>query len=353
LLLVGTFSLLTLADPAFTRDSVRAYRWVIVEPVLFYFLLTDIIATRRGLWRMADFFVAAAVAVAFVGLAQFALRSDTLVVEEVSRVQGVYQHPNNLALYLGRVLPFVICVGLFLPRGPRKWLYLAAAVPLAVTTLLTYSRGAYVAVALSVALAAAVGLVWGPGIKDAREARNRMVLVASGASILLGLLLIITAALLPLLPTRFTTIGSGVLRVELWISSLQMLRDHPIFGVGPDQFLNQFQAHYMAKAQEAEAFTAHPHNLLLDYWLTLGIMGVPILLWLLWRYFREALLKAKNVAMGRDGDLAGRAVALGLLASMLDFLLHGLVDNSYFLMDLAMIFWLCCGLLQLTRMRNA
>ncbi len=69
LLLVGTLSLLTLADPAFARDSARAYRWTIVEPVLFYFLITDVISTRRGLWRIADFFVAAAVVAALAGSA--------------------------------------------------------------------------------------------------------------------------------------------------------------------------------------------------------------------------------------------------------------------------------------------
>ena len=34
------------------------------------------------------------------------------------------------------------------------------------------------------------------------------------------------------------------------------------------------------------------------------------------------------------------------------FLVHGMVDNSYFLMDLAMIFWLSCGLLQLVRISS-
>jgi hypothetical protein len=58
---------------------------------------------------------------------------------------------------------------------------------------------------------------------------------------------------------------------------------------------------------------------------------------------------AQSMALERKGDVVSRAIALGLLAGMLDFLLHGLVDNSYFLMDLAMIFWLSCGLLQLER----
>ena len=350
MLLAGSIAMLTLADPSYAKDSARAFRWVLVEPILFYFLVTEIVQTRRALWRAADFFVATAVAIACLGIWQYAADTNTLAVEGVSRVYGVYQHPNNLALYLGRVLPFVLCAGIFLPRGWRKTLYLLASVPIALTTFLTFSRGAYLGVTVAVIIAAAVGLKWRPtraGRTGEIGARgDRWVLWASLGALLAGLLLVGTAALLPRVPERIYALGSGELRLELWQSSLRMLRDHPVFGVGPDQFLNQFQAHYITPAQQKESFTAHPHNIFLDYWLTLGIMGVPVLLWLLWRFFKEAAGKARSMATGAIRDLAGRAIALGLLASMLDFLIHGLVDNSYFLMDLAMIFWLSCGLLQ-------
>jgi hypothetical protein len=39
-----------------------------------------------------------------------------------------------------------------------------------------------------------------------------------------------------------------------------------------------------------------------------------------------------------------RALALGLMASMVDFLAHGLVDNSYFLVDLGFSFCLTLAL---------
>ncbi|HEV7217074.1 MAG TPA: hypothetical protein VGP33_18350, partial [Chloroflexota bacterium] len=42
-----------------------------------------------------------------------------------------------------------------------------------------------------------------------------------------------------------------------------------------------------------------------------------------------------------------RALALGVTASLVVALLHGLVDNSYFLADLAVLFWLALGSLQL------
>ncbi len=32
------------------------------------------------------------------------------------------------------------------------------------------------------------------------------------------------------------------------------------------------------------------------------------------------------------------------MASMADFLVHGMLDNSYFLIDLAVVFWLTFGL---------
>jgi O-antigen ligase len=199
-------------------------------------------------------------------------------------------------------------------------------------------------------IAVAVGLIWRPGRGEGIPWTRRRK-IAVGVASIAALLVIVTGVVIawPMMPERIRTLGSGTLRVGIWKSSLHMLADHPIFGVGPDQFLNQFQAHYMTPDLKQEEFTAHPHNLFLDYWLSLGIMGVPILIWLLWRYFREALGKARRAVLARTRDPVGRALALGLLASMLDFLLHGLVDNSYFLMDLAMIFWLSCGLLQLER----
>ena len=71
LLLIGALALFTLANQDFSADSARAYRWIIIEPVLFYFLLTDIVTTRRGLLRVLDFFVGAGVFVALIGLWQF------------------------------------------------------------------------------------------------------------------------------------------------------------------------------------------------------------------------------------------------------------------------------------------
>ncbi len=356
MLILGLLSLLTLADPTFAPDSARAFRWTIIEPVLFYFLLTDVIKNRRSLLRVADFFVAAAVAVALYGIWQFTQDTNVLDVEGVSRISSVYQHPNNLALYLGRVAPLAACLAIFLPWGWRKLIYMAITLPLAITLALTYSRGAWMAVIVAMGVALLVGFRWRHGKVTTWKMTRRTWAIAAGACVLL---MAVGVVAYPHLPERIKTIGSGVLRIELWNSAAHMIADHPITGIGPDQFLNQFQSkvivngesvyRYMTKAQAQESYTAHPHNIILDYWLTLGIMGVFVLLWLLWNYFREAINRVKVFSSKAGADPVGKALALGLLASMAGFLVHGMVDNSYFLMDLALTFWLSCGLLQVVR----
>jgi hypothetical protein len=80
-------------------------------------------------------------------------------------------------------------------------------------------------------------------------------------------------------------------------------------------------------------------------------MGLIVLVWLLWKYYRESINLAKWAASKVGVDPLARALAVGLIACMTDFLVHGLVDNSYFLMDLALVFWMSCGMVQLLRKR--
>jgi hypothetical protein len=56
-------------------------------------------------------------------------------------------------------------------------------------------------------------------------------------------------------------------------------------------------------------------------------------------FFRTALILCRRWA----GTALG-ALALGLLASMVDFAVHGLLDMAYFTMYLALTFWLTIGM---------
>jgi O-antigen ligase len=154
-----------------------------------------------------------------------------------------------------------------------------------------------------------------------------------------------TAALaIPVLRTpRFTSLfdlqsGTSFFRLNLWRSTLDMIRDHPLLGVGLDNFLYAYRGRYIRPAAWQEPDLSHPHNLILDYWSRLGILGLAAGVWLQIAFWRLAL------PLRRLADPDDRALALGLMAGMVDFVAHGLVDNSYFLVDLAFAFMLSLGL---------
>ncbi len=138
---------------------------------------------------------------------------------------------------------------------------------------------------------------------------------------------------------RLVSAASVSQRGYLWRAALDMIRDHPLMGVGLDNFLYQYPKYQLPQAW-AEPNMSHPHNILLDFWTRVGILGVAAIVWLEWAFWREGLRLYRKA-----GQAETRAVVLGLMASMIDFLVHGLIDNSFFLVDLAFVFWLTYGLM--------
>jgi O-antigen ligase len=333
LLAVATFSLLTVANPEYIKDSLHSYRWTIIEPLLFYFLATEIRPGRRQALRLADGFVAGAVLTALIAVVGGALNlplAPTLVVQDVTRFQGLFPHPDNLGLFLGRAVAFAAALALFLrpvEERPRRIYYAAATLLMLPALFLSFSRGAWVAVAVAGALLAGFA--------------GRRALLAYGGVALAGVIGVAVAAQLHLLPERILHTGSSLIRFDLWRSAGQMLRDHPIFGIGLDQFLNQYQGPYADINRTTERWLSHPHNFVLDWWLSLGIMGVLVGGWLVMRAARAGW------RLGHRLDGRTQALARAALAGLTVAAVHGLVDNAYFLQDLALTCWLFCALLQL------
>jgi O-antigen ligase len=139
---------------------------------------------------------------------------------------------------------------------------------------------------------------------------------------------------------------SGV-RVVLWRSALEMLRDHPFFGVGLDNFVYHYNpargGDYMDPSAWREPDLSHPHNLLLDWWLSLGVVGALLL----------ARIVVVGVRLAREawhetvGDPIGRALAAGVIGALAATVVHGAIDNSFFLPDLAALWWATLALLWL------
>ena len=314
----------------YPKYALREFRGIVLEPALYYLMLRTMMnrGDQKVLWRVVDALMLAGVIVAVVGLIQYAFNINIITAEAGQhRLRSVYGSPNNVGLFLGRVLPILIAVVL-LGKGRRRWWYGVSVLPVALAIVLSFSKGA-----LLLGIPAALVVI---GVL----AGGRWLWAAVGAVAAGGL------AAIPLLRTpRFASLldltsGTSFFRVNVWHSALLMIREHPILGVGLDNFLYQYRGRYMFPDAWAESMLSHPHNIVLDYAARLGLMGLAVGLWLQAAFWQAAL------PLRKLSDPLNRALAIGLMASMADFLAHGLVDASYFVIDLAYVFFMTLAIVQ-------
>jgi len=349
LLLVAGIAGVLIAVPEGRGAALREFRWLVVEPLLFYGLLHQ----QRRFGLVTGSFVLSGALVALVGLAQFAgldlvpwigekraFSDNVIAIDGVRRVTSVYGHPNNLGLYLERVWPLAAALAAGIGRTAHGWqratkvnvLFFAVCALITLSgVVVSFSRGAWLASALAAIVLASGWLVQRSA--SASSAGNHLVrrlpLLPGGALIVMVIALALTLRGGP-------GGGSTDARLLLWQESFAYLQRAPL-GLGLDQFYYYHNPEYGRSLIDpslvgtSEQFAAHPHNLLLEAWLNLGPVGTLALGWLLLRFYRRAL-----AALPAGGDPA----LPGALAAMSAGVLHGLVDRFYFVPDLAFVFWL-------------
>jgi len=382
-------------------------RSVFLIPALYYVLLRQARLDGKARWRVVDGWVLGGLGVALVGLVQYALGRNLVVAEGgLARLQSVYYSPNNVGLYLGRIWPLPVAVALWGGRGRRRLLYGLALVPVTLALVLSFSRGA-----LLLGLPAAVLVMgWRAG---GRYRWAALALIVAGALVLLPLLSL----------PRFAALfdlreGSTFFRLALWRSSAGLVREHPWFGVGPGNFAAAYRTRYMLPSAWSEPNLEHPHNIYLDHWTRLGLLGLVAGLLVQVAFWRVVFSRSQPPSSGAPRvsrsqppspgasrvsrsqppspgaprvsrsqppspgaprvsrsqppspgaprvsrsqppspgaprslsvNLAhpcSEVLRLGLAGSMAALLAHGLVDNTVFFPDLALVFFLTLALVQ-------
>ena len=134
--------------------------------------------------------------------------------------------------------------------------------------------------------------------------------------------------------------GTALFRLQIWTASLHMIADHPLFGVGLDNFLYRYRDGYMLPEAAEEPNISHPHNWLLHFWVQLGVLGVAAAVSLLIWAGQTAWRLVRTPTSPTD-----RLVGAAAIGVFVDTLVHGSLDNSYFLVDAAVLWWLFIALL--------
>lgn len=325
---LGTASL---AWATYRSFAITELRTLIFEPALFYLILRSIRLDRRALLRLIDALLLAAALVCLIGLFQY-LRGEAVITAEdgARRLASVYGSPNNVGLLLGRCIPLLLAFAVA-PIDRRRRLGSALALVLMLgTLLLTQSAGA-IFLGAPAGIAAVLLLMYG----------RRALYALLGLGVAAGGTLVVLMQVSARFARVFNlTEGTTFFRLRLWQSTAQMLADHPITGLGLDQFLYAYRGHYLLPDAWQEPNLSHPHNIFLDWWVRLGILGAALLIWIQVAFWRGAFRLYRRA---RQQNGVETAAIVGVMGSMAALLAHGLIDNSIFVFDLSYIFVLLLG----------
>ena len=112
-------------------------------------------------------------------------------------------------------------------------------------------------------------------------------------------------------------------RLNYWRISIAAIKDHPFLGIGPGNFQEVFLKYKVGWSID----TRYSHNIFLQTWLETGIIGLIAIGYLIIAFIKTSLRKSKYIL------LAGLA-----------FVLHNLVDITYFIPEVGLFWWVLLAL---------
>jgi len=140
------------------------------------------------------------------------------------------------------------------------------------------------------------------------------------------------------LPTR-GRMPAGVMRMPrslLWSTALQISAEHPVLGIGPDNFRLSYGRYLGLAAWDSRV---HANNTYLEVLVGMGVIGAASLLWLIVVACRAAIARLR-AADGHSMPLAAAATAACLAIAA-----HGVVDSFLTFTSTYVVFALAAGML--------
>jgi O-antigen ligase len=242
---------------------------------------------------------------------------------------------GTYSAFLAMLLPLALLLAVE-RRGPGRWGYALVLLSLALGIVFSFTRAAWLSVAVVLPLTV---LIWSRRRRSARPFLVSVIALSLAVAVVSGV-----GARRSL--TRHaesitdTASVSNLERLNRWIAALNMAENRPWMGVGYGAYPVEYPR-YRRKLIVTEESTRNmgAHSEPLRLLSETGVIGLGAALWLLLAAARVGLRTV------RDGDPGSRLLALGILAGLGTYAVHGLF-NSYLAADkVAVPFWTGLGVL--------
>lgn len=216
------------------------------------------------------------------------------------RTAGLFGHPMQYAYIAGMHVCLPLAVGLltYKRRNQLGWIFwgsVAAYVLITMSLVTSFTRGAWIAMAIS-----HLAVAWFVSPKFAAA------LTGAGATVVAILFSTVEMFRTRILTLFDTSYHSNSDRLFLWKINWEMFKDYPIFGIGYQE--NERRAgEYAELLGRPDAFTGHAHNNYLQMLSGTGITGffaymfiISFMFWLtlrLWKSLPQEYLWARALAL--------------------------------------------------------
>ncbi len=329
-ILAGLISIFISADKISALGLFKAY---IVDPILLFFVIIFNIKSKKDINLIINSLILSGVVVAIYAIYQRVAGDITSDV----RVLSFYKFwPNASANYVGLYLaPILVLIAGY--RSIREKLfkkntlifYDISFFVCLIAIYLTGSRAAAASVALGLLLIIFVKY-WNYINKNLWLKILIPILIVAG-------LLFSYNALRPDFSLNETDgsriTSSNNIRWEIYKTTSEILKSNWLFGVGFGSYQDHFKNLTQGRINYPEYIAPYaltPHNLFLNIWVNLGLLGILAFIWILYIYFRQSV---------RGKELS---IVLGIV--MISIIAYGVIDTPYWKNDLSAVFWLIVGL---------
>ncbi|HYP27615.1 MAG TPA: O-antigen ligase family protein [Blastocatellia bacterium] len=350
---IGALALLGLVQSE-SGLSVDAEATRYATAALFFMLLLFVAASnclesRARLMVFSNFVVAFGLALAVFALIQhFTWNGNIYWVRPNTQGGtpfGPFVNRNHFAGYMEMIIPVPLAfVAVRSARSEARLFYAFAASVMGLSVIVSLSRGGMISLASSLVFVAAMS-TWmrarsGSGHPSfmSRLLHPASVISFVGVAILAG---IIWVGPDPVVKRIAQDIGqeaaqgepktSQASRAVIWRDTLDMVKAHPLAGVGLGAFATAYPAYSRG---DGSVVIAQAHNDYLQALADAGVVGLALALWFVALVFRQVARGVKS----RDPLVA--ALALGCGGGLFAMLVHSLVDFNLQLPSNALMFLL-------------
>lgn len=308
LFLAATLSIFTAPDSHAALGIWKAY---FVGPMLFFFVVRHELA--RGAVHSKYLFRAlglSALLISLVAIAQWITKAGIPIPWDIERrVTSVFDYPNAVGLFLGPIIVLSTAHAYthwskFTGREKLFWLLTPTLSFLSI--ILSQSEAAVVSCVATLLIAAFT--------------QKRLRLWAGGLALVLAIISLSTPALFQKLTLQDY---SGGVRLSQWSETAELLKERWLLGAGLSGYPSALEPYH--SATHFEIFQ-YPHNILLNTWVEIGLLGVIATALLGWHVLKRAPMTIPFFAL-------------------LQMFIHGLVDVPYFKNDLSVLTWILLAMI--------